>query len=119
MPNYNYSIPPEDYFGSDSPCTLDNCKVEWSLLGYRPDLAANIAFIALFGVIGLAHAYLGFRWKAWGFMAGMLMGCLSEVIGYVGRVMMYNNPFSFNAFMIQIGEPLEEKNLLQTSTNTS
>ncbi|UPK89664.1 hypothetical protein LCI18_000599 [Fusarium solani-melongenae] len=102
MPNYNYSIPPEDYFGSDSPCTLDNCKVEWSLLGYRPDLAANIAFIALFGVVGLAHAYLGFRWKAWGFMAGMLMGCLSEVIGYVGRVMMYNNPFSFNAFMIQI-----------------
>ncbi|KAM0436719.1 hypothetical protein ACHAPT_002430 [Fusarium lateritium] len=102
MPNYNYSISPDDYFGSDSPCTLENCKIEWSLYGFRPSLAANVVFIALFGVIGLVHAYLGFRWKSWGFMAGMLLGCLSEVVGYVGRVMMWDNPFSFNAFMIQI-----------------
>ncbi|KAF4995796.1 hypothetical protein FDECE_12683 [Fusarium decemcellulare] len=98
----DYSINPEDAFGSDSPCTLDNCLVEWSILGYRPSLAANIVFIALFGILGVVHAYLGFRWKSWGFMAGMLFGCVSEVVGYVGRVMMWDNPFSFNAFMIQI-----------------
>ncbi|KAM0562070.1 hypothetical protein ACHAPJ_002514 [Fusarium lateritium] len=99
---YNYSINPDDAFGSDSPCDLDTCPIEWSLYGYRPSLAANIVFIALFASLGLVHAYLGFRWKSWGFMTGMLLGCMSEVIGYVGRVMMYYNPFSFNAFMIQI-----------------
>ncbi|KAF4982340.1 hypothetical protein FZEAL_2016 [Fusarium zealandicum] len=99
---YNYSINPEDAFGADSPCDLDTCPIEWSIYSFRPSFAANITFIALFGAIGLVHAYLGIRWRSWGFMAGMLMGCISEVIGYVGRVMMYNNPFSFNAFMIQI-----------------
>ncbi|KAM0273378.1 hypothetical protein ACHAPA_001531 [Fusarium lateritium] len=99
---YNYSINPEDAFGSDSPCNLDNCPIDWSLYGYRPSLAANIVFVVLFSLIGFVHTYLGFRWKSWGFMTGMLLGCISEIVGYVGRIMMYYNPFSFNAFMIQI-----------------
>lgn len=37
-------------------------------------------------------------------MGGMILGCLSEVIGYAGRIMLYNNPFSFVGFMIQIGK---------------
>ncbi|CAF3469251.1 unnamed protein product [Fusarium graminearum] len=99
---YNYSINPQDAFGSDSPCDLDTCPIDWSLYGYRPSLAANIAFVVLFSLIGIVHLYLGIRWKSWGFMTGMLLGCMSEVIGYVGRIMMWYNPFSFNAFMIQI-----------------
>ncbi|RGP75554.1 rta1 like family [Fusarium sporotrichioides] len=99
---YNYSISPEDAFGSDSPCDLDTCPIDWSLYGYRPSLAANIVFVVLFSLIGIVHVYLGIRWKSWGFMTGMLLGCISEVIGYVGRIMMWYNPFSFNAFMIQI-----------------
>ncbi|KAH7188323.1 RTA1 like protein-domain-containing protein [Fusarium flagelliforme] len=99
---YNMSISPEDAFGPDSPCNLDTCPIDYSLYGYRPSLAANIVFVVLFSLIGFVHVYLGFRWKSWGFMTGMLLGCISEVIGYVGRIMMYYNPFSFNAFMIQI-----------------
>ncbi|KAJ4141555.1 Envelope glycoprotein gp160 [Fusarium equiseti] len=99
---YNMSISPEDAFGPDSPCNLDTCPIDYSLYGYRPSLAANIVFVALFSLIGFVHVYLGIRWKSWGFMTGMLLGCISEVIGYVGRIMMYYNPFSFNAFMIQI-----------------
>ncbi|KAF4457496.1 hypothetical protein F53441_546 [Fusarium austroafricanum] len=99
---YKYTVRPENAFGSDSPCNLDTCPVEWSIYSYRPSLAANIVFVVLFSLIGLTHGYLGFRWKSWGFMTGMLLGCLSEIVGYVGRIMMYYNPFSFNAFMIQI-----------------
>ncbi|KAI1052212.1 Envelope glycoprotein gp160 [Fusarium irregulare] len=99
---YNMSITPEDAFGPDSPCNLDTCPIDYSLYGYRPSLAANIVFVVLFSLIGFVHVYLGFRWKSWGFMTGMLLGCISEVIGYVGRIMMWYNPFSFNAFMIQI-----------------
>lgn len=91
-------------FGPDSTCTLDTCSIEWSIYGFQPSLAANAAFLSLFILVGVGHAYLGFRWRSWGFMAGMLLGCLSEAIGYVGRIMLWNNPFSFIGFMIQIGE---------------
>jgi len=89
-------------FGEDTPCTYDTCPIEWSIYRYRPDLGANIFFAAAFAVVGLVHIYLGVRWKSWGFMAGMLLGCASSIIGYVGRILLWDNPFSFNAFMIQI-----------------
>ncbi|EFY92456.1 RTA1 like protein [Metarhizium acridum] len=88
--------------GPDANCTLDNCPAEWSIYGFRPSLAANATFLGLFILVGLAHGYLGFRWRSWGFMGGMILGCLSEAIGYAGRIMLYNNPFSFVGFMVQI-----------------
>ncbi|EFY97412.1 hypothetical protein MHUMG1_03851 [Metarhizium humberi] len=88
--------------GPDTNCTLDNCPAEWSIYGFRPSLAANATFLGLFILVGLAHGYLGFRWRSWGFMGGMILGCLSEAIGYAGRIMLYNNPFSFVGFMVQI-----------------
>lgn len=89
-------------FGSDENCTLSTCPVEWSILTYRPWLAANVVFLAYYAVIALVHVYLGFRWRTWGFMAGMVMGCFSEIIGYAGRIMMWQNPFTFAGFMIEI-----------------
>lgn len=93
-------------FGSDETCNLDNCPVEWSILAYQPSLAANIVFAALFGVIGLVHFYLGFRWRTWGFTIPMLIGCVTEIIGYIGRILLHSNPFSFPGFMIQIGKAI-------------
>lgn len=90
-------------FGSDTPCNLNTCPVEWSIYGYRPSLAANVVFTALFGIACAVHLFLGFRWKAWGFTIPMLIGCVTEIIGYVGRIILWNNPFSFNGFMVQIG----------------
>lgn len=90
-------------FGGDANCTLANCPAEWSIYGFRPSLPANITFPILFALIGITHIFLGIRWKSWGFMTGMLMGCVSEIIGYIGRIMLYNNPFSFIGFMVQIG----------------
>ncbi|RFU73559.1 rta1 like family [Trichoderma arundinaceum] len=89
-------------FGSDATCNLDNCPVEWSIYGFRPSLPANAVFAALFGIVGVAHLYFGFRWRSWGFTIPMLIGCVTEIIGYVGRILLWDNPFSFNGFMIQI-----------------
>ncbi|EQL00290.1 sphingoid long-chain base transporter RSB1 [Ophiocordyceps sinensis CO18] len=98
------SVPPPGYttFGPSANCTLDICPEETSIYGYRPSLGANAAFLAIFALLGLVHTYLGVRWKSFGFMSGMLAGCLCEVIGYAGRIMLFNNPFSFGGFMIQI-----------------
>lgn len=100
-------------FGADANCTLSVCPVEESILAYRPWLAANVIFAAYFGVIALAHVYLGWRWKSWGFMTGMMLGCASEIIGYIGRIMLWNNPFSYPGFMIDIGK--SERNIKAVS----
>lgn len=89
-------------FGPDSNCTLELCPVEWSVYQYRPSLPSNIVFLVLYVVAMLIHIYLGIRWRSWGFMVPMILGCLFEIAGYVGRIVMYNNPFDFIGFMIQI-----------------
>ncbi|OAQ98793.1 hypothetical protein LLEC1_08171, partial [Akanthomyces lecanii] len=93
---------PQNLFGPDTPCNLDDCPVEWSMFGYRPSLAANVVFLVLFALIGGVHTYFGVRWRGWGFMTGMLLGCVCEILGYVGRILMWQNPFSYYGFMIQI-----------------
>ena len=32
----------------------------------------------------------------------MILGCVTEVLGYTGRIISWNNPFSLNGFLIQI-----------------
>jgi hypothetical protein len=31
------------------------------------------------------------------------LGCLSEICGYAGRIIMWRNPWDFSGFMLQIG----------------
>ncbi|TDZ15718.1 Sphingoid long-chain base transporter RSB1 [Colletotrichum orbiculare MAFF 240422] len=89
-------------FGPKANCTLDLCPLEASLLRYQPSIPVNGAFIALFALAMVIHAVQGFRAKTWGFMASMIGGCLIEIIGYVGRLILHDNPFSFGGFLIQI-----------------
>ncbi len=89
-------------FGPKSNCNLDICPLELSVYKYRPSLAANYTFIALYALALAIHAYLGFRWKTWFFAGSMVFGCTNAIIGYVGRILLYYNPFNFAAFMLQI-----------------
>ncbi|KAI1102657.1 RTA1-domain-containing protein [Jackrogersella minutella] len=93
-----YLIP----FGPNANCTLDLCPLESSVLEYLPSLGGNITFICIFAVLLFVHSALGVLWKSWWFLACMTLGCLTEIIGYGGRVMLYYNPFSFAGFMMQI-----------------
>ncbi|KAK1764346.1 parasitic phase-specific protein psp-1 [Phialemonium atrogriseum] len=89
-------------YGPDSNCTLELCPVEWSALQYRPSLAASGIFIGLFATTMIIHIVEGIRWQTWGFMACMILGCLDEIIGYVGRIVLHGNPFSFSGFFVNI-----------------
>lgn len=89
-------------FGPDANCTLDLCPISTSVYEYRPSLAANITFIALFAIAMVIHIILGFRWKQWWYMACMVVGCIDEIMGYAGRIWLYYSPWKFEAFMIQI-----------------
>ncbi|KAG6034219.1 hypothetical protein E4U41_006651 [Claviceps citrina] len=89
-------------FGPDANCTLSTCPLSMSVYKYRPSLPVNALFIALFAVAMTIHIVLGIRWKTWSFMAFMILGCLSEIVGYAARLILYNNPFKFLGFILQI-----------------
>ncbi|KAI1809983.1 parasitic phase-specific protein PSP-1 [Poronia punctata] len=83
-------------------CTLDTCPVEYSILGYRPSLAASITFIVLHLLLLAVHFFLGLRLKAWWFASCMILGCAANIVGYAARILLYYDPFNFNSFLIQI-----------------
>ncbi|KAI8628605.1 parasitic phase-specific protein PSP-1 [Xylariaceae sp. FL1651] len=89
-------------FGPDATCTLELCPIEYSIFQYRPSLAANTTFIVLYFILLLLHLGLGLRFKSWWFMGCMMAGCASNILGYGGRVLLWENPFSFAGFLIQI-----------------
>lgn len=89
-------------FGPDANCTLDTCPLEASILRYQPSIPANAVFAGVFGLSLIIHAFQGIRMRTWGFMASMIAGCILEIIGYVGRFIIHDNPFDFNGFLMQI-----------------
>ncbi|KAF6790717.1 parasitic phase-specific protein psp-1 [Colletotrichum musicola] len=89
-------------FGPEANCTLELCPLEWSILQYRPSVPASGLFIALFSITLILHTLQGIRSKTWGFMGSVVAGCVLEIVGYVGRLMIYDNPFSFIGFLLQI-----------------
>lgn len=86
------------------PCTAISaaCPVEATLYGYYPNLGANAFFAAFFGVAFIINVFLGIRHKTWTYMIALCLGCIAECIGYIGRILMHNNPWDDNAFIIQI-----------------
>lgn len=81
-------------------CTLQTCPLECAQVTFLPTLAGNALYAAILGLILIAQIGLGIRYRTWGFMVGMTCGLVLEVVGYVGRIMLHNNPFDFNAFLV-------------------
>lgn len=106
MADYSRLPPNVILFGPHANCTLSICPIEASLYGYQPRLSASISFIVLYGLSACIHIYLGWRWKQWFFMCSMVLGALDAIAGYVGRIILYHNPFDFTGFMLQISETL-------------
>ncbi|CAG9972452.1 unnamed protein product [Clonostachys byssicola] len=102
-PLYHNPIDDQYYlpFGKKANCTLDVCPIETTIYKYNPDKAVNMAFTVIFALIMFGHIYLGIRWKTWGYMTSMILGCLLEIAGYACRVVLHANPFKFLPFVVQ------------------
>ena len=98
------SYPDASIMSDNSDCTFESCSIEDSVFQYRPSLAGNATVIALFGVSLFVHAFQGYKYRQWTFSALMVLGCISEMVGYGARVMMYQNPWDFNSFLMQISQ---------------
>ncbi|KAJ5169966.1 RTA-like protein [Penicillium coprophilum] len=78
------------------------CPVESTTYGYYPSFGGNIFFTAFFALLGLCQAGLGVYYRTWTFLIALLVGTLMEMAGYIGRVLMHDNPWSGPAFKLQI-----------------
>ena len=83
-------------------CTLATCPVKWSIFKYRPSVVANAVLLSLFAISLIAHVGQGFFWRHRAFGIVMFFGCLTEIIGYAGRLISWHNPFSQTGFLTQI-----------------
>ncbi|KAF4233516.1 hypothetical protein CNMCM8980_010235 [Aspergillus fumigatiaffinis] len=87
------STDPSDY------CTLDICPITEAYVYYVPSLAGNAFYLALFVVLLAAQAVLVVRYRTWGYFAGLFGGLVLEIIGYLGRIQLHNNPFRFDPYL--------------------
>jgi hypothetical protein len=65
-------------------------------------LGANGLFIAIFAILAIAHFPFAWRYKLWGYSFAIGAGCIIEAIGYGGRIIMNDNPWSDNGFRVQV-----------------
>ncbi|KAL4878120.1 RTA1 like protein-domain-containing protein [Aspergillus karnatakaensis] len=80
-------------------CTIDTCPLSMASVEYRPVLWGQILFMAIFGIAAIIQLILGIRYKTWTFMVAMVLGLIGEVVGYGGRVSLWDNPFNGDAFL--------------------
>jgi hypothetical protein len=79
-----------------------NCPIDGSSLSYAPNKAASVAFMAIFGSSLVCHVVLGWKYKTWTFMVAMFLGSSSEVVGYLGRILMHNNPYKLSTLVLPL-----------------
>jgi len=68
--------------------------VENTIYGYYPSLGFNSFFVAFFAVCAFVQIYLGWKAKTYFYAWALVLGCLGEVTGYIGRIIMHGNPVS-------------------------
>lgn len=90
-------------YGPDANCSFAiGCTLQDTIYKYEPSYAASGVYIALFGIALFAHLYRGIRWREWTYMGCMIAGCIVEMVGYGGRIMLHQNPWTFSGFLMQI-----------------
>lgn len=83
-------------------CTLATCDLTLASFTYIPCLPFNSTYLAIFALLFLLQFSLGIWYKTWGFMVAMMVGLLLEVFGYAHRVLLWKNPFNYNAFLTEL-----------------
>lgn len=78
------------------------CPVEATTYGYYPNFGGNLFFCIVFGILLVFQLGFGTYYRTWTWMFGLGIGCLFEFVGYIGRLLMNDNPWSSQAFKIQL-----------------
>ncbi|KAF2717580.1 RTA1-domain-containing protein [Polychaeton citri CBS 116435] len=90
-PNFDFNL-----------CTLETCCLAQSSFTYIPDFGGNVFFCVWFGLLIIPQLYFGIKHRVWGYMISMIIGLVFEIVGYVGRLQLHDNPWSDNGFLIYL-----------------
>ncbi|PVH83088.1 hypothetical protein DL98DRAFT_364245, partial [Cadophora sp. DSE1049] len=83
-------------------CTLATCPVELSQIGLLPNVGGNIFIAVWFSLCLVAQVALSIKYKTWSHLAGQFFGLVLEIVGYVARVKLHDDPFNDKQFVIYI-----------------
>jgi len=87
-------------------CTKAACDPILTIYGFRPSLPFTLLFLTVFAFYALAFLIQGLhprtRSKTWFFTTAMLIDSSSEVLGYVAKLLLYNDPFSDLGFKMNV-----------------
>jgi hypothetical protein len=83
-------------------CNPSICDLSLAQVEYIPSIGGNALYIAIFAICLALQIYFGIRYKTWGYMVATISGFALEIIGYAGRVMLWQNPFDNNSFLIYL-----------------
>ncbi len=78
------------------------CPIEGTTYAYYPSLPGNAILASVFGLCAIAQVVLGIRYRFRKYSILIFLGCIGETIGYIGRVMLHNNPWSDSAMIMNI-----------------
>lgn len=104
-----------EFLDNTNQCTLATCDMIYAYFTYLPNLAGNLVFVVIFGLLIGPQVFFGIRYKTWGYMVGMLGGLVLEVLGYIGRVLLHKNPFIFDNFLLYASRtlnPVAQSNII-------
>ncbi|KAF4986785.1 hypothetical protein FDECE_15775 [Fusarium decemcellulare] len=92
--------------GSTDDCekVSSSCPVEDTIYGYTPNLGGNAFYAVVFAACALLQVYFVFKyWRLWkGYTILVLVGCIGECCGYVGRILLHKNPWDGASMTIQL-----------------
>lgn len=86
--------PPADsiYWQNPLLCTYSVCPLDvFGQLHYRPSLGGNVLYLAIFGLGLLANIALAIKYRTWGYLAAIIGGAGLEIVGYIGRIMLWQD----------------------------
>ena len=83
-------------------CTQSTCPPSQSIYGYAPNLGATLFFLILFSLSAIASLVQGIKTRTYIFTAAMVLGSVSEALGYVAKIMLHNDPFSDLGFKMSV-----------------
>lgn len=98
------AIPPEYQAPSYNNCddVSPFCPVEATVYGDYFSLGGCAFFVAVYSLLLIAQAYLAVRSRAWTFAVYLAIGTIFELMGYAARIALSDNPWIYDAFVIQL-----------------
>ena len=83
-------------------CTVGTCPLDDAFIHYQPTVVGNSIYLAFFAAILIAQTVQAITYRTPGFYVGVFCGLVLEIVGYAGRLLLHNDPFNINYFIIYL-----------------